>query len=107
MTKVGEIRNVLTDPDRFFSELSERETNLTIPAGIVLIVAILVAIYAVVVIGALPATSLLGLWSAYIWIFGIKHARNISTRGALITIGVPVGISIVCYMNYVYGITII
>jgi len=47
------MRNVLIDPDRFFGELSERDANLTIPAGIVLIVAILEAIYAVVVIGAL------------------------------------------------------
>ena len=35
-------------------------------------------------------TNLLGLWTAYIWIFGIKHARNISTRAALITVGDPV-----------------
>lgn len=53
MTKMGNIRNVLTDPDRFFSELSERETNLTIPAGIVLILALINAILFVVLIGTI------------------------------------------------------
>jgi len=38
---------------------------------------------------------LLVLWSANIWIFGIKHVRNVSTKNALITVGVPVGIYIV------------
>ncbi len=38
---------------------------------------------------------LLLLWSANIWIFGIKHARNLSARNALITVGVPVGIYMV------------
>lgn len=36
------------------------------------------------------------LWSANIWIFGIKYARNISTRDAAITVSVPVGI----YLSY-------
>ena len=35
---------------------------------------------------------LLTLWSANIWIFAVKHARNISTKNALITVGVPVGL---------------
>jgi len=35
---------------------------------------------------------LLTLWSANIWIFAVKHARNISTMNALITVGVPVGL---------------
>ena len=38
----------------------------------------------------------LTLWSANIWIFAIKHARNLSSRNALITVGVPVGL----YMLY-------
>lgn len=38
---------------------------------------------------------LLMLWSAYIWIFGIKHARNISTKHAMLTVGVPVGIGLI------------
>ena len=37
----------------------------------------------------------LTLWSANIWIFGIKHARNLSTRDALITVGVPVGLYLI------------
>ena len=216
MTQVEEIRNVLTDPDRFFSELSERAVNLTIPAGIVLISALIDAILIVMVVGTImrkfpgdlaqsgteaavciivelisgfafwfivagvfyaisvlfkgngsfkrcfeftgygfiPAivasviglavimvvlltievpvespelmaqtlmlqleqnplmktlpiiTNLLGLWGAYIWIFGIKHARNISTRGALITVGVPAGVAIMSHLNYVYNIII-
>ncbi|MEA3283286.1 MAG: Yip1 family protein [Euryarchaeota archaeon] len=214
MTKIGKIRNVLTDPDRFFSELSEREVNLTIPAGIVLISALIDAILIVMIIGTImrrfpvdmvqsgtgtasliigelisgfafwfivaavfyaisvlfngngafkrcleftgygfiPAivasviglvvimvvlltiefpvestelmiqtltpqleqnplmktlliiTNLLGLWAAYIWIFGIKHARNISTRDALITVGVPAGIAIMSHLNHTYNI---
>ena len=48
----------------------------------------------------LQASAVLGtfltLWSANIWIFGIKHARNLSTQNALITVGVPVGL----YMLY-------
>ena len=32
------------------------------------------------------------LWSANIWIFGIRYARNISTRDAAITVSIPVGI---------------
>ena len=214
MTKVGMIRDVLTDPDRFFGELSEKGTNLTVPAGIVLISALIDAVLLVMVIGTImrrfpgdlvqsgtdtaativvelisgfafwfivaavfyaisvlfkgngsfkrcleftgygfiPAiaasviglvvimvvfltiefpvespelmtqtlmpqleqnplmktlpiiTNLLGLWGAYIWIFGIKHARNISTRDALITVGVPAGIAIMSHLNYVYNI---
>ncbi len=200
--------NVLTNPDRFFSELSGREVNLTTPIGIMLIWTIVDAIYVVSVFGVLiirnfpdevvltgiviaahvikelvmsftfwfiwavmfytisicfkgngsfkrcleftgygfipvivapvialavtmvvlhtvefpagspelmvdalmqhslmktiPAiTCILGLWGAYIWTYGIKHARKISTRDALITVGVPVVISIVYYVNYV------
>jgi hypothetical protein len=53
----------------------------------------------------IPAiTCLLGLWSVYIWTFGIKHARKISTRDALITVGVPVGIASLCFINYAYSI---
>jgi hypothetical protein len=31
------------------------------------------------------------IWSANIWIFGLKEARSLSTRNAVITVGVPVG----------------
>ena len=34
------------------------------------------------------------LWSASIWIFGMKEARHLSTRDAAITVGVPVGLYI-------------
>ncbi|MEA1908044.1 MAG: YIP1 family protein, partial [Euryarchaeota archaeon] len=37
----------------------------------------------------------LTLWSANIWIFGIKYARNLSARDALITVGVPVGLYLI------------
>jgi hypothetical protein len=37
----------------------------------------------------------LTLWSANIWIFGVKHARNLSARNALITVGVPVGLYLI------------
>lgn len=49
---------------------------------------------------------LLMLWSANIWIFGIKHARNITTKNALITVGVPVGLYLLysSYMMYKMGI---
>jgi hypothetical protein len=45
------------------------------------------------------ATILLVLWSAYIWIFAVKNAMNITTRNALIVVGIPVGIYIV-YSSY-------
>ena len=201
--------NVLTNPDRFFSGLSERDVNLTTPVGIVLIRTVIDAIYVVIGLGVLlirnfqeyvvpsgiviavlvvsglamsficwfiwavlfyiisirfkgngsfkrcleftgygfipvivasvielavlmvvlltvefpaeslelmadalmqnslmkkiPAiTCLFGLWSAYIWTCGVKHARKISTRDALITVGVPGVIAIMCYLNDMY-----
>jgi hypothetical protein len=30
------------------------------------------------------------LWSANIWVFGLKHARTLSTRDAVITVAIPV-----------------
>ena len=30
------------------------------------------------------------IWSANIWIFGMKHARELSVRDAAITVGIPV-----------------
>ncbi|MCK8518475.1 YIP1 family protein [Methanoculleus sp. 7T] len=35
------------------------------------------------------------VWSANIWIFGMKYARNLSTRDAALTVGIPVGLYIV------------
>ena len=45
--------NVLTNPDRFFAELSQRDVNLRTPFIIVLVSAILKAIYAMVVYGVM------------------------------------------------------
>ena len=47
---------------------------------------------------AMVASTILGtlftIWSANIWIFGVKHARGLSTRDALISVAIPVGIMI-------------
>ncbi|MGB2727935.1 MAG: Yip1 family protein [Halobacteriota archaeon] len=32
------------------------------------------------------------LWSANIWIFGLKHARNLTTKNALITVAIPMAV---------------
>lgn len=34
------------------------------------------------------------LWSANIWIFGIMYSRNLSLKNAIITVGIPVGLSV-------------
>ena len=34
------------------------------------------------------------LWSANIWIFGLRYARNLSLRNAVITVGIPIGLSV-------------
>ncbi|MCK9298248.1 YIP1 family protein [Methanoculleus sp. YWC-01] len=34
------------------------------------------------------------IWSANIWVFGMKYARNLSTRDAVLTVGIPVGLYI-------------
>lgn len=39
-------------------------------------------------------TILFLIWSANIWIFGMKYARNLSTRDAVLTVGIPVGLYI-------------
>lgn len=51
------------------------------------------------IIAADPLTQIAGLlgilfilWSANIWIFGLKYARNLSTRDAVLTVGIPVGL---------------
>ena len=35
------------------------------------------------------------LWSANIWVFGLKHARNLSTKNALITVAIPVAVQVI------------
>ena len=32
------------------------------------------------------------LWSANIWVFGLKHARNLTTKNALICVAIPVAV---------------
>lgn len=44
------------------------------------------------------------LWSAHIWIFGMKHARGLSPRDAAICVGVPV-VLYVLYLTYNLGVT--
>jgi len=39
------------------------------------------------------------LWSANIWVFGLKHARNLSTRDALLTVAIPVAIYILVLLT--------
>jgi len=43
------------------------------------------------------------LWSAHIWIFGIKHARGLSPRNAAICVGVPIVLYVV-YLTYNLGV---
>ena len=160
MKSMNGATDVLTNPDRFFAELSARDVNMTIPLLIVLIVANITTPGIVSIIGlltlfilwllcmgvfyvisiffggegsfkrclefvgygfipmfvlllirpvillTLPPTidfssvySIIGilllLWSANMWIFAVKHARNLSTRNSLITVGVPVGICVI------------
>ncbi|WP_410507190.1 YIP1 family protein [Methanosarcina hadiensis] len=44
------------------------------------------------------------LLSAYIWVFALLHARDLSVKNARITVGVPVGLYVV-YMMYVFLFT--
>jgi hypothetical protein len=43
------------------------------------------------------------LWSAHIWIFGIKHARRLSPRDAAVCVGVPI-VLYVLYTIYNIGV---
>ena len=47
---------------------------------------------------SMMVVSLIGivflLWSANIWIFGVRQARNLTTRDAVITVGIPVLVSV-------------
>jgi hypothetical protein len=43
------------------------------------------------------------LWSAHIWIFGIKHSRGLSPRNAAICVGVPI-VLYVLYLTYNLGV---
>jgi len=43
------------------------------------------------------------LWSANIWIFGIKHTRNLTPRDAALSVGIPV-VAYVLYLTYKLGV---
>jgi hypothetical protein len=43
------------------------------------------------------------LWSAYIWIFALLHARNISIKNAILTVCVPVGLSLIYQIYLLIG----
>ena len=43
------------------------------------------------------------LWSANIWVFGLKHARNLTTKNALITVAIPVAVYLL-WMIYQMGV---
>lgn len=44
------------------------------------------------------------LLSAYIWIFALLHARNMSIKNATLTVGIPIGLYVV-YMMYLFLFT--
>lgn len=46
---------------------------------------------------------LLTLWAAYIWVYGMKHARNLSRREALLTVSVPVLISLLLQIQTLFA----
>lgn len=43
------------------------------------------------------------IWSANIWIFGVKYARNLSTRDAALTVGIPVGLYVLYTLSTLAG----
>jgi hypothetical protein len=43
------------------------------------------------------------LWSAHIWIFAIRHSRQLSSRDAALCVGIPV-VAYVAYMIYNLGV---
>ena len=54
-----------------------------------------------------PISGIVGIlfliWSANIWIFGMKYARNLSTRNAVLTVGIPVGLYILVNLVTLIG----
>jgi hypothetical protein len=44
------------------------------------------------------------IWSANIWIFGMKHARGLSVRDAAITVGIPVAVWIIYSLATAFGL---
>jgi len=56
----------------------------------------------------MQAATIMGIvltvWSANIWIFALLHARNLSTRNAVLTVGIPIGLSIVLSVYHLIGV---
>jgi hypothetical protein len=47
------------------------------------------------------------VWSANIWIFGMKYARNLTLKNAALTVGIPVGIYIIYILiTAVFGVSL-
>jgi hypothetical protein len=45
------------------------------------------------------------LWSANIWVFGLKHARNLSTKNALITVAIPVALYYIIMIYFLHWVS--
>ncbi|KUG19260.1 MAG: YIP1 family protein [Methanomicrobiaceae archaeon] len=43
------------------------------------------------------------IWSANIWVFGLRSARSLTTRNALLTVGIPVGVYILYSLYSLFG----
>lgn len=39
--------------------------------------------------------TLITLWMAYIWVYALKHGRNLTRREATIAVGVPIGLQFI------------
>lgn len=53
------------------------------------------AMFAVFILGILFT-----IWSANIWLSGMRHARNLSVRDAFVTVAIPVGIELTLTLPY-------
>ena len=43
------------------------------------------------------------LWSANIWIFGLMYSRKLSTKNAVLTVGIPIGLYIISTLYKFFG----
>jgi hypothetical protein len=57
---------------------------------------------------AMQASNIIGifllLWSANIWIFALLHARSLTTRNAVITVGIPIGLMVLFTVYNLAGV---
>ncbi|MGP8319419.1 MAG: YIP1 family protein [Methanosarcinaceae archaeon] len=55
----------------------------------------------------IQASTIIGiiftLWSANIWIFGLMHSRKLSTKNAILTVGIPIGLYIISVLYNLFG----